>query len=137
MPAVMASGLPESVPAWYTGPSGATIFIISFLPPYAPTGRPPPITFPRHVISGFIPYAFCAPPYDTLKPVITSSNIKMIPYCFVNLLIPLRKPGFGRTQPIFPTTGSRITQAMFCASLSRIVSSIFKSLNGAVIVFFA
>ncbi len=32
-PAAMARGLPLSVPAWYMGPAGATIFMISFLPP--------------------------------------------------------------------------------------------------------
>lgn len=30
---------------WYMGPAGATIVMISFLPPYAPTGRPPPMTW--------------------------------------------------------------------------------------------
>ena len=32
-PAVVASGLPESVPAWYTGPAGATISMMARLPP--------------------------------------------------------------------------------------------------------
>ena len=52
MPAVVAIGLPESVPAWYTGPTGATISMISFLPPYAPTGIPPPMILPSVVRSG-------------------------------------------------------------------------------------
>ena len=54
-PAAMASGFPDSVPAWYTGPSGATHDITSRRPPYAPTGRPPPITLPKHVRSGRTP----------------------------------------------------------------------------------
>lgn len=45
MPAVMARGLPERVPAWYIGPAGATISMMSLRPPYAPTGSPPPITY--------------------------------------------------------------------------------------------
>ena len=42
-PAAIASGLPDSVPAWYTGPSGAMRSMISRRPPNAPTGMPPPI----------------------------------------------------------------------------------------------
>ena len=38
--------------AWYTGPEGAIISMMSRLPPYAPTGSPPPITFPSVVRSG-------------------------------------------------------------------------------------
>ena len=52
MPAAIASGLPDSVPAWYTGPSGATCSIRSRRPPYAATGSPPPITLPSVVRSG-------------------------------------------------------------------------------------
>ena len=55
MPAAIASGFPESVPAWYTGPSGATISMISRRPPYAPTGSPPPMILPRQVRSGSTP----------------------------------------------------------------------------------
>jgi hypothetical protein len=51
----MLSGLPESVPAWYTGPDGATRRITSSRPPYAATGSPPPITLPRQVRSGATP----------------------------------------------------------------------------------
>ncbi len=32
-PAAIASGLPESVPAWYTGPDGAIISMTSARPP--------------------------------------------------------------------------------------------------------
>ena len=48
----IANGFPDNVPAWYTGPHGDTICMISFLPPYAPTGSPPPIIFPKQAISG-------------------------------------------------------------------------------------
>ncbi len=33
LPAATASGFPESVPAWYIGPSGETSCISSFEPP--------------------------------------------------------------------------------------------------------
>ena len=33
MPAVMARGLPDSVPAWYMGPAGATCSMMSLRPP--------------------------------------------------------------------------------------------------------
>ena len=51
-PAAVASGFPDRVPAWYTGPSGASDASTSARPPKAPTGRPPPITFPKHHRSG-------------------------------------------------------------------------------------
>jgi hypothetical protein len=34
----MATGLPDSVPAWNTGPAGKILSMISARPPYAPTG---------------------------------------------------------------------------------------------------
>lgn len=54
-PAAMATGLPERVPAWYTGPIGERQSMISARPPKAPTGRPPPMTFPMQVRSGVMP----------------------------------------------------------------------------------
>ena len=51
----MAIGLPDRVPAWYTGPSGASFSMISRLPPKAPTGMPPPMTLPSVVRSGVMP----------------------------------------------------------------------------------
>ena len=51
-PAATATGFPDSVPAWYTGPSGAMFCMISRLPPTAASGIPPPITFPSVVRSG-------------------------------------------------------------------------------------
>ena len=43
--------LPSSV----LGPAGATISMISFLPAYAPTGKPPPMTLPNVERSGVMP----------------------------------------------------------------------------------
>ena len=40
MPAAIATGFPESVPAWYIDPNGATFRMISSFAPYAPTGNP-------------------------------------------------------------------------------------------------
>ena len=51
-PAAVASGFPDSVPAWYTGPSGASDAITSARPPKAPMGSPPPMTLPKQVRSG-------------------------------------------------------------------------------------
>ena len=55
MPAAIATGLPESVPAWNTGPAGMTFFMTSARPPYAPTGKPPPTILPSTVRSGVSP----------------------------------------------------------------------------------
>ena len=79
MPALMASGLPERVPAWYMAPTGATCSMISREPAYAPTGSPPPMTLPRVVMSGRTLYSACAPPRWTRKPVITSSKMSSAP----------------------------------------------------------
>ena len=61
-PAAVASGLPASVPAWNTGPSGDSVSITSRRPPTAPIGRPPPITLPNVVRSGVTSYFAWAPP---------------------------------------------------------------------------
>ena len=54
-PAAIATGFPDSVPAWYTGPSGAMYSMISRRPPKAPTGMPPPTILPSVVRSGLMP----------------------------------------------------------------------------------
>ncbi len=114
----MARGFPERVPAWYMGPRGATMLIISFLPPNAPTGSPPPIIFPRHVISGVTPYLSCAPPMPSLKPVMTSSKMRSEPESRVIFLSPSRNPSAGGTTPILAATGSSITAAILSRYLS-------------------
>ena len=78
----------------------------------APTGRPPPIIFPKHTISALTPYNSWAPPLDNLKPVITSSNIRRILLMEHNFLKFSRNPFSGGIQPIFPATGSIIIQAI-------------------------
>mmetsp|Transcript_26294 Transcript_26294/g.52771 ORF Transcript_26294/g.52771 Transcript_26294/m.52771 type:complete len:213 (-) Transcript_26294:543-1181(-) len=109
MPAVMASGLPERVPAWYMGPAGATISMISFLPAYAPTGRPPPMTLPNVERSGVMPQCCWAPPYEIRKPVITSSKTSTAPLSSHTWRSSVRNSLSGTMKPELPTTPSRIT----------------------------
>mmetsp|Transcript_2107 Transcript_2107/g.3451 ORF Transcript_2107/g.3451 Transcript_2107/m.3451 type:complete len:241 (+) Transcript_2107:416-1138(+) len=111
IPAIIASGLPLSVPAWYMGPAGATISMISFLPAYAPTGRPPPMTLPKVDRSGVMPQCCCAPPYEMRKPVMTSSNTSKAPYLSQSSRRPIKKSFSGTIKPELPTTPSRITPA--------------------------
>jgi len=54
-PQAVATGLPDSVPAWYTGPSGASCSITARWPPKAASGMPPPITLPNTLRSGAKP----------------------------------------------------------------------------------
>mmetsp|Transcript_2181 Transcript_2181/g.7631 ORF Transcript_2181/g.7631 Transcript_2181/m.7631 type:complete len:244 (+) Transcript_2181:254-985(+) len=125
MPAVMASGLPLSVPAWYMGPAGATSSMISRLPPYAPTGRPPPITLPMVVMSGVTPQYSCAHPYEMRKPVITSSKHSTMPSSVHSSRSATRNSLVGGMKPELPTTGSRITPAispLCCATISFTLS---------------
>ena len=49
------AGFPDSVPAWYTGPSGARRSMTSARPPTAASGRPPPTTLPKIERSGVMP----------------------------------------------------------------------------------
>mmetsp|Transcript_15210 Transcript_15210/g.22001 ORF Transcript_15210/g.22001 Transcript_15210/m.22001 type:complete len:208 (-) Transcript_15210:562-1185(-) len=118
IPAVMASGLPERVPAWYIGPAGATISMISLRPPYAPTGRPPPMTLPMVVTSGVTPKYSCAPPYETRNPVMTSSKTRRAPFSLAISRSPSRNSWSGLMKPELPTTGSRMT-----AAISSLLSS--------------
>eukprot|EP00983_Pelagomonas_calceolata_P072237 1151628-Pelagomonas_calceolata.AAC.4 len=48
-------------------PAGDTMLMISFLPPYAPTGRPPPMTLPMQVRSGVTPKYSWAQPCGSRK----------------------------------------------------------------------
>mmetsp|Transcript_13061 Transcript_13061/g.29669 ORF Transcript_13061/g.29669 Transcript_13061/m.29669 type:complete len:244 (+) Transcript_13061:280-1011(+) len=112
MPARIASGLPERVPAWYMLPAGATFSMISRLPAYAPTGSPPPMTLPKVERSGSMPKYFCAPPYEMRKPVITSSKTSTAPSFLVSSRSPTRNSLSGTMKPELPTTGSRMTPAI-------------------------
>ena len=54
-PHAVATGLPDSVPAWYAGPSGASYAMIWRDAPNAASGMPPPMTLPNTLMSGAKP----------------------------------------------------------------------------------
>ena len=116
-PHAVATGLPDKVPAWYTGPSGASSSITARLAPKAASGMPPPITLPNTLMSGSKPgialaYRLCAPPSATRKPVITSSNTSSAP-CRVHSSRKRFMNGTpARTKFMLPAIGSIITQAI-------------------------
>ena len=85
--------------------------ICSLFPAKAPKGIPPPIIFPKHIKSGFIPKYPFAPLAPNLNPVITSSKISKAPVFSVSSLRVLKKFSFGSTSPILAATGSTITAA--------------------------
>ena len=67
-PAAVASGFPDSVPAWYTGPTGRQVLHhVAAAAEGAASGRPPPITLPKHHRSGRTPNAR-APPQAEAEP---------------------------------------------------------------------
>ena len=107
----MASGFPDKVPAWYTGPSGAMFDMIAADAPKAPTGRPPPMILPKHHTSGVTPDQPVAPSTPSRKPVMTSSNNRSAPTRSHSARSPSRKPGTGGTRPMFAATGSTQTTA--------------------------
>ena len=80
-------------------------------PPTAPIGSPPPTIFPSTVRSALISNRSCAPPRAIRKPVITSSKTSSAPEASQRSRSASRKPGAGGTTPMFPATGSTITQA--------------------------
>ena len=107
----MASGFPDSVPAWYTGPIGASSDMTSRRPPKAPTGKPPPITLPKHHRSGRTPRSSDAPPAPRRNPVMTSSKISSAPARSHAWRSPSRNPATGATSPMLAATGSTMTAA--------------------------
>ena len=118
-PAAVASGLPASVPAWNTGPSGDSVSITSRRPPTAPIGRPPPMTLPNVVRSGVTSYLAWAPPSSRRNPVITSSNTSSAPTRSHSARSPSRNPAAGATTPMLAATGSTITAATCVVELGH------------------
>ena len=104
----------------------------SALPPYAPTGIPPPIILPYVIRSGCILKYPLAPVSPNLKPVITSSKIRSALLSSHSFLRPLRKPSLGSTTPILADTGSTITQAISSLFSSKSFLTLSKSLYTAV-----
>ncbi len=127
-PAATATGLPLSVPAWYTGPAGASLAMIDAGPPNAAAGSPPLITLPkvnRSAGTGSRPYQ---PDADTRKPVITSSMTSSAPCRAVISRRPALKPGSGATAPMLPAAASVITQAMSGPNSANAASTAARSL---------
>src|ERR1700678_304105 len=111
-PAAVASGLPDSVPAWYTGPAGASRDMISARPPKAAHGRPPPITLPNVTRSPATPSTPYQPDAVTRNPVSTSSMISRAPADWHNDASRALNPGAGGTIPMFAGHASVITHAI-------------------------
>ncbi len=124
----MATGLPESVPAWYTGPSGASFSISALGPPKAASGMPPPMTLPSTVMSGAKPgiafaYTPCAPRRPTRKPVITSSNTSSAPCWVHSSRQRFMKGTLARTKFMLPAIASIMMQARSAPCLANASSS--------------
>ena len=124
----MATGLPESVPAWYTGPVGASFSMTSALPATAPTGKPAPMIFPKVTMSAATPNLSWAPPNATRNPVMTSSKMSSAPNSSQSSRSPCKKPAAGATTPMLPLTGSTMTQATWSGALSNSARTLARSL---------
>src|SRR5438552_2857609 len=111
-PAATASGLPDSVPAWYTGPAGASRDMIEARPPKAAQGSPPPITLPNVTRSPVTPSTPCQPEAVTRNPVSTSSMISRAPADRHSEASVSLNPGAGGTIPMLAGHASVITHAM-------------------------
>ena len=121
-------GFPDSVPAWYTGPSGASSSITAARPPTAASGRPPPTTLPKIERSGVMPKRACAPPTPTRKPVMTSSNTSSAPCRVQRSRSPSRKPAAGGTSPMLAAIGSTRIAATSAPCSASAASSAARSL---------
>jgi hypothetical protein len=127
-PQAVATGLPLSVPAWYTAPRGASCSITARLAPKAANGMPPPITLPITVMSGSKPgirlaYTPWALPRPTRKPVITSSNASSAP-CWVQSSRQRVMNGTdARTKFMLPAMGSIISVATSAPCSANAASS--------------
>ena len=111
------------------GPAGATVRMISLLPPYAPTGRPPPMILPSVVRSGVMPKCSCAQPLAMRKPVITSSKHSSAP----SSRVMSRRPCAGQPTNLGPIDACRsgvrqrgMIQAIARYLMSALIVSIHK-----------
>ena len=132
-PQAVATGLPLKVPAWYTGPKGASCSMIARGPPNAASGIPPPITLPSTVMSGRKPgkawaYTLCALPSATRKPVITSSKTSSAPCWVHSSRQRFMKGTWARTKFMLPAMGSIIKQAISAPCSVKASSSCAKLL---------
>jgi hypothetical protein len=84
------------------------------------------------VRSGVTPLRSCAPPRDTRKPVITSSNTSSAPAALAASRRNSRKPDAGGTRPMFAGKGSARIAAG--GRSSSAVCSASRSFHGTMIV---
>ena len=119
-PAATATGFPDSVPAWYTGPSGARRSITSVRPPNAAAGSPPLITLPKVNRSASTGSKPNHPDRLIRNPVITSSTIKSAPCSAVIARSAALKPLTGATAPMLPGQASVMTAAMVSPSAAKV-----------------
>ena len=109
--AAVASGFPESVPAWYTGPAGASSSMTSARPPKAASGRPPPAIFPSTVRSGRDAVELLRPTARDAEAGDHLVEDEQGAGRVAEGASASRKPGAGGTTPMFPATGSTMTAA--------------------------
>ena len=109
----MASGFPDRVPAWYTGAERAPgCDMTSAEDPKAPTGRPPPMTLPKHHTSGVTPDHSVAPPTAEAEP--GDDLVEQQQGADAVALGAQARPGTrraGGTSPMLAATGSTQTTA--------------------------
>src|SRR5215469_4466391 len=133
-PAAVASGFPDSVPAWYTGPAGASRCMISARPPKAAQGSPPPITLPNVTRSPRTPSIPYQPEAVTRKPVSTSSMMSSAPASLHSDLRSSLNPGAGGTTPMLAGQASVMTQAISGPRVSNSAVTAAESLYGSTTV---
>src|SRR5215470_16071674 len=130
-PAAVASGFPDSVPAWYTGPDGASRSMISARPPNAAAGSPPPITLPNVIRSPATPSRPYQPDLVTRNPVSTSSMMSSEPCSAASAASTSLNPGSGGTTPMFAGHASVIRHAIRGPCAANTPATAAVSLNGS------
>ena len=109
-PAAVASGFPESVPAWYTGPVGASCRAHGPAAERA-DGQAAADHLAEAPQVGRDPDIAVAPPTPSRKPVITSSKMRSAPTRSHAARSPSKNPGAGATRFMLAATGSTISTA--------------------------
>jgi len=97
---------------WYTGPTGASLSMISARPPNAAAGSPPPMTFPKVIRSPATPSRPNQPAFVTRNPVSTSSMISSAPCSAHSPASSSLNPAAGGTTPMLAGQASVITHAI-------------------------
>ncbi len=108
--------------------------MISLDPAIAPTGKPPPKILPKTVMSGNTLKNCCAPPGESLNPVMTSSKTSKAPFSEHSSLNAFKNSFSAGMQPPAPSTGSTTTAASFSFLIA--FSTLLMSLKGKTTVSF-